>query len=49
MKSDIEIETNESIEELKFAPHYDNGGIVILDSLNEKEMSDPGEQALFKR
>ena len=40
-KSDTEIETNESIEELKFHQEYDDGGIITLDDLNEKEMNDP--------
>ena len=48
-KSDIEIETNESIEELKFPQEYDDGGIIILDDLNEKEMNDPCVQAMFRR
>ena len=48
-KSDTEIETNESIEGLKFPQEYDDGGIIILDYLNEKEMNDPRVQAMFKR
>ena len=48
-KSDIEIQTNESIEKLKFPQEYEDGGIIILDSLNEKEMNDPRVQAMFKR
>ena len=48
-KSDAEIETYESIEELKFAQEYDDGGIIILDDLKEKEMNDPRVQAMFKR
>ena len=48
-KSDTEIETYESIEEIKFPQEYDDGGIVILDDLNEKEMNDPRVQAIFKR
>ena len=47
--SDTEIETYESIEELKFPQEYDDGGIIILDDLNEKEMNDPRVQAMFKR
>ena len=47
-KSDCEIETYESIEELKFPQEYD-GGIIILDDLNEKEMNDPRVPAMFKR
>ena len=49
-KSDTEIDTYESIEELKFPQEYDDGGgIIILDDLNEKEMNDPRVQAVFKR
>ena len=48
-KSTIEIETYESIEQLKFPQEYDDGGIIILDDLNEKEMNDPRVQAMFKR
>ena len=48
-KSDTEIDTYESIEELKFSQEYDDGGIFILDDLNEKEMNDPRLQAMFKR
>ena len=48
-KSDTEIETYESIEELNFPPEYEDGGIIILDDLNEKEMNDPRVQAMFKR
>ena len=49
-KSDTEIETYESIEELKFPQEYDDdGGIIILDDLNEKEVNDPRVQAMFKR
>ena len=48
-KSDNEIETYESIEELKYPQEYDEGGIFILNDLNEKEMNDPRVQALFKQ
>ena len=48
-ESDIQIETYESIEELKFPQEYDDGGINILDDLNEKEMNDPRVEAMFKR
>ena len=48
-KSDTEIETYESIEEIKFPQEYDDGGIIILDDLNEKETNDPRVQAMFKR
>ena len=48
-KSDTETETYESIEKLKHLQEYDDGGIIILDDLNEKEMNDPRVQAMFKR
>ena len=48
-KSDTAIETYESIEELKFPQEYNDGGIIILDDLKEKEMNDPRVQAMFKR
>ena len=48
-KSNTEIETYENIEELKYPQEYDDGGIIILDDLNEKEMNDPRVQAMFKR
>ena len=47
-KSDIEIETYGCIEELKYPQEYD-GGIIILDDLNEKGKNDPRVQAMFKR
>ena len=48
-KSDTEIETYEWIEELKFPQENDDGGIIILHNLNEKEMNDPRVKAMFKR
>ena len=48
-ESDTEIETYESMEELKFPQVYIDGGIIILDDLNEKELNDPRVQAMFKR
>ena len=48
-KSDTEIETFESIEELKFPQEYENNSIIILDDLNQREKDDPRVQALFKR
>ena len=48
-KSVTEIETYESIEELKFPQEYENNGIIILDDLSEKEMNNPRVQAMFKR
>ena len=47
-KSDTKIEFYESIEDLKLPQEYDDGGIIILDHLNEKEMNDPRVQAMFK-
>ena len=48
-KSDTEIETYESVEELKYSQEYEDWGFIILDDLNEKEMSDPRVQPMFKR
>ena len=46
--SEIEVETCDSIEELKYPQDYEEG-IIILDDLNQKEMEDPRAQAMFKR
>ena len=48
-KSDIEIETYDNIEELKFPQGYENNSIIILDDLNEKEIKNDKIQAMFKR
>ena len=48
-KSDIEIETDESIEELKHIQDYYDGGFIIFDDSNEKEMNDFRVKAMFKR
>ena len=48
-KSDCEIETFESIEDLKSPQEYENNSNIILDDLNQKEMDDPRVQAMFKR
>ena len=48
-KSDIEIETYDNIEELKFPQDYENNSITILDDLNEKEINNDKIQAMFKR
>ena len=40
-KSDTEKETHENIEDLKYPQDYENGGINILNDLNEKEVNDP--------
>ena len=37
------------MDELKIRQDYADGGIIILDDLNEKEMNDPRVQAMFKR
>ena len=34
---------------MKFPHEYEDGGIIILDGLNEKEINDPRVQAMFKR
>ena len=34
---------------MKFPQEYEDGGIIILDDPNEKEMNDPRLQAMFKR
>ena len=48
-KSDIEIETFDNIENLKYPQEYENNSIIIFDDLNQKEMDDPRVQAMFKR
>ena len=48
-KTGTETETYESIEELKYPHDYDDGGKIILDDLNEKEMNGPRVLAMFKR
>ena len=48
-KSNTEIETFDNREELKHPQHYEDGGIIILDDLDEKERNDPRVQAMFKR
>ena len=48
-KSNTEIETYESIEELKLPQEDEKNSIIILDDLNQKEMDDPRIQAMFKR
>ena len=48
-ESNTEIETYKSIEDLKFPQDLEDGGINILDDLDEKEMNDPRIQAIFKR
>ena len=34
---------------MQFPQEYQDGGIIILNDLNEKEMNDPRVQAMFKR
>ena len=48
-KSNIEIETFDNIEELKYPQEYENNSIIILDDLNEKEINNDRIQAMFKR
>ena len=48
-KSDIEIETYESIKEVELPQEDEDGGNFILDDLNEKEMNNPRVQAMFER
>ena len=48
-KSDTEIETFESKDELNFSQEYEDSGVFILDDLNEKEMNDLRVQAMMKR
>ena len=48
-KSEIEIETFDNIEELKYPQEYENNSIIILDDLNEKEINNEKIQAMFKR
>ena len=48
-KSNKEIEVYEKVKELKFPQESDDGGIIILHDLNEKEMDGPRVQAMFKR
>ena len=48
-KSDSEIETFESIEQLKYPQEFEDGGNLILGGLNEREMNNPRVQAMFKR
>ena len=48
-KSDIEIETFDNIEELRYPQEYENNSIIILDDLYEKEINNDKIQAMFKR
>ena len=48
-KSDCETQTFDNIEDLKFPQEYENNSIIILDDLNEKEISKEKIQAMFKR
>ena len=48
-KSNIEIETFDNIEELRYPQEYENNSIIILDDLNEKEIINDKIQAMFKR
>ena len=48
-KSDIDKETFDNIEELRFPQDYENNSIIILNDLNEKEINNDKIQAMFKR
>ena len=48
-KSNVEIETFDNIEDLKFPQEYETNSIIIPDDLNQKEMDDPRVQTMFKR
>ena len=48
-KSDTELETFDSTEEMKYPQEYENNSVIILDDLNEKELNNNKIQALFKR
>ena len=48
-KSNTVIETYETREELNIPQEYDDGGLLILDDLNETKMNGPRVQAMFKR
>ena len=48
-KSDIEIETYDNIDELKFPQEYENNSIIIFDELNEKGIKSDKKQTMFKR
>ena len=48
-KSDIEIETFDNIENLKYPQEYEDNSIIILDDLNEKEINNDKIKAMFKR
>ena len=48
-KSDTEIQTYESIEEVKFPQEYESISNFILDDLKQKEIADPRVQAMLKR
>ena len=49
LKNQILKKTCESNEELKIPQEYDDGGIIILSDLREKQMHDPQKQAMVKR
>ena len=48
-KSGKEIETYESIDELKCTQEYEDCGIIILDELSEQKRNDLRVQAMLKR
>ena len=48
-KSNCEIETYDNAENLKFPQEYEDGGINILDVLNEEGRNGPRVQAMFEQ
>ena len=48
-KSETEIETCSSIEELTFPREHEYRSIIILEDSNEQAMNDPGIQAILNR
>ena len=48
-KSNIEIESFDNIENLKYPQEYEDNSIIILDDLNEKEINNDKIQSMFKR
>ena len=47
-KSDSEIETIDSIEEIQHPQEFVIGDIITLDDLKGKKLNDPWVQAMFK-
>ena len=45
----MEMQANESKEDLKSSQEYENRGIVLLDDINEKEMNGPRVASNFQK